>query len=56
MMIDDDIRALIMEKSDATVIKRAALTKGMISLRESGIQAVLNKVTSAVELVSVTQE
>ncbi len=56
MMIDDDVRALIMEKSDASIIKRAAQAKGMETLRENGIQKVLQGSTTAVELVSVTQE
>jgi general secretion pathway protein E len=56
MMIDDDLRALIMEKADSTVIKRAAQTKGMVTLRANGIQKVLEGITTAVELVAVTQE
>jgi general secretion pathway protein E len=56
MPIDDDVRALIMEKSDASIIKRAAQAKGMETLRENGIQKVLQGTTTAVELVSVTQE
>ncbi len=56
MMMDDDIRALIMEKSDSTLIKKAAQEKGMTTLRESAVQRVLEGVTTPVELVSVTQE
>jgi general secretion pathway protein E len=56
MLIDDDVRALIMEKADSTVIKRAAVAKGMVSLRQAGIQKVLEGATTAVELVSVTQD
>jgi general secretion pathway protein E len=56
MFIDDDIRSLIMQKADASVIKRAALEKGMIDLRHSGIARVLEGTTTAAELVSVTQE
>ena len=56
MLMDDDIRALIMEKSDASVIKKTAQNKGMICLRDNGIQRVLEGITSAVELVAVTQE
>jgi len=56
MMIDDDIRALIMEKSDASIIKRAAAAKGMETLRDNGIQKVLSGQSTAIELVSVTQE
>jgi type II secretory ATPase GspE/PulE/Tfp pilus assembly ATPase PilB-like protein len=56
MFIDDDIRSLIMEKSDSTVIKRAAVQKGMVTLRLDGIQKVLEGLTTPEELVSVTQE
>ena len=35
MIIDDDIRALIMERSDATAIKRVAISKGMVTLRKT---------------------
>lgn len=56
MPIDDDIRALIMEKADSSVIKKAAVKKGMGSVRHNGIARVLEGVTTAVELVAVTQE
>ncbi len=56
MPIDDDIRALIMEKADSSIIKRAAVKAGMISLRQNGINRVLDGTTTAVELVSVTQD
>jgi len=56
MDMTDQVRALIMEKVDATVIKKAAQADGMITLRECGIKAVLDGKTTAVELVSVTQE
>jgi general secretion pathway protein E len=56
MHIDDDIRALIMEKTDSSVMKRAAESKGMVSLRSCGIQRVISGATTPVELVSVTQE
>ena len=56
MPIDDDIRALIMEKTDSSVLKRAAESKGMVNLRNCGIQKVLDGATTPVELVSVTQE
>jgi general secretion pathway protein E len=56
MIIDDDIRALIMQKSDASIIKKAAISKGMTTLRIDGINKVLEGITTPVELVSVTQE
>lgn len=56
MIMDDEIRALIMEKSDSTIIKKAAQKNGMATLRLCGIQRVLDGATTAVELVSVSQE
>ena len=56
MMIDDDIRNLIMQRADAATIKKAAMAKGMVSLRQNGIKKVLQGVTTPVELVAVTQE
>ena len=56
MNIDDDVRALIMERSDSNLVKRAAQSKGMKTLRQNGIEKVLQGVTTPVELVSVTQE
>ena len=56
MMIDDEIRALVMERTDSGIIKKNAESKGMVSLRQNGIQRVLEGATTPVELVSVTQE
>jgi type II secretory ATPase GspE/PulE/Tfp pilus assembly ATPase PilB-like protein len=56
MMIDDEIRNLIMNKADSSIVKKEAIAKGMISLRNAGIQKVLDKISTAVELVAVTQE
>jgi general secretion pathway protein E len=56
MNIDDEVRRLIMEKSDSTIIKKAAASRGMITLRQNGIKKVLAGKTTAIELVSVTQE
>ena len=56
MTLDDDLRSLIMQRTDAAILKKAATKKGMISLRQNGIQEVLDGTTTAVELVAVTQE
>lgn len=56
MLLEDDIRALIMDKSDATTIRKMAQQKGMLTLRQSGVQKVLEKVTTPLEVVSVTQD
>jgi general secretion pathway protein E len=56
MMIDDDLRAQIMERVDASSMKKLAESKGMTGLRQNGIQKVLEGATTPIELVSVTQE
>lgn len=56
MLLDDDIRGLIMNRADSTNIKKLAQSRGMISLRDCGVQRVIDGSTTAMELVSVTQE
>jgi type II secretory ATPase GspE/PulE/Tfp pilus assembly ATPase PilB-like protein len=56
MIMEDNIRALIMEKADSTLIKKVAQENGMITLRQCGVQKVLAGETTPVELVAVTQD
>ncbi|MCM0605384.1 MAG: type II secretion system ATPase GspE [Xanthomonadaceae bacterium] len=54
MMLDDTVRALIVKRSDAGQIKKAAVAAGMITLREDGIAKVLTGITSIDELMRAT--
>ena len=56
MEIDDEIRKLIMANADATQITSAARRNGMRHLREDGWMKVRNGVTTADEVMRVTQE
>jgi general secretion pathway protein E len=56
MGIDDDIRELILQKKDAGAIKKAAIRRGMRTLREDGAKRVLAGITTIEEVMSVTQE
>ena len=56
MILDDELKSLIMQRTDSALLKKAAQKKGMINLRQNGIEKVLNGITTAIELVSVTQE
>ncbi len=56
MMITDEVRQLIMERSDAATIKKVAVSQGMIPLRDDGIEKVMNGMTTPIELVAVTQD
>jgi general secretion pathway protein E len=56
MLVDDDVRASVMQKADAATIRRACTAKGMKLLREDGAQRILAGLTSIEELLRVTQE
>src|SRR5277367_6521592 len=56
MIMDDDIRALVMQKADASMIRRACASKGMSTLRQFGVQRVMAGDTTIEELLRVTQE
>jgi len=56
LMLDDEVRALIMKNMDAPTIKRKAMEKGMKTLREVGADKVLSGETSVEEVLRVTQE
>ena len=57
MLIDDEIRQLILKNVDSGTIKKAAVgSKGMRTLMDDGAQKVLRGVTSIAEVLSVTQE
>jgi general secretion pathway protein E len=54
MIVDDNIRSLIVRNSDAGTLKKAAVQAGMISLREDGVSKVLQGLTSVDELMRAT--
>jgi general secretion pathway protein E len=56
MLVDDDVRPLILKSVDATTIKRAAVDRGMITLMEHGAYKVAKGITTAAEVLSVTAE
>jgi general secretion pathway protein E len=56
MMLDDDIRQLILKNVDSGTIRKAASQKGMRSLMDDGAAKVLLGVTSVAEVLSVTQD
>ena len=56
LLIDDEMRSLIMQGVDATIIKRRGMEKGMKSLREIGAQAVFDGKSTIEEILRVTQE
>jgi len=55
MVINDEIRSLVMQRKDGSTIRRAAVAGGMKTFRDHGITKVLSGITTIEELVSNTQ-
>ena len=56
MEVNDEIRKLIMNNADASVLTRVARQNGMRNLREDGWKKISEGVTSVEEVLRVTQE
>lgn len=56
LLIDDEIRSLIIKKTDSNTIKSVAVKKGMDILKVDGIKKVLKGITTMEEVLRVTQE
>ncbi|MCA9003138.1 MAG: Flp pilus assembly complex ATPase component TadA, partial [Planctomycetes bacterium] len=55
MPVDETLRTQIMEGASATTMKRSAVARGMITLREDGRHKILAGLTTADEVLRVTQ-
>jgi general secretion pathway protein E len=56
MVMDDTIRTLVMQQANANMIKATALQHGMRTLLQDGARKVLQGITTAAEVLRVTQE
>ena len=56
LVVDDEIRGLVMKNADAASIRRAATARGMNTLREDGADKVVDGITTIEEVLRVTQE
>jgi general secretion pathway protein E len=56
MLVDDDVRQLILKNVDSNTIKRSAVKKGMTTLLMDGARKVAKGLTTIEEVLSVTQE
>jgi general secretion pathway protein E len=56
MVMDDEIRTLVMQNADAATLRRRCTSHGMTLLRQDGATRVLRGETSIEELLRVTQE
>ncbi|HEY2379842.1 MAG TPA: type II secretion system ATPase GspE [Terriglobia bacterium] len=54
--IDEELRRMIVTKTDSTVLKAQAIKSGMRTLKEDGWNKVLAGITTADEVLRVTQE
>jgi len=56
LIVDERIQNLILKGVDANVIRRAAVERGMTTLRDDGAEKILRGITSLEEVARVTQE
>ncbi|MCO4792337.1 MAG: Flp pilus assembly complex ATPase component TadA [Bacteriovoracaceae bacterium] len=56
LVINDEIRPLILKKADAASVKKQAIKSGMITLRSAAIEKVFHGVTSVEEMVRAINE
>ncbi len=54
--IDDEVRSLIMQRSDAAAIRRLATSQGMRTLRADGASKITDGTTTVAEVLRVTQD
>jgi general secretion pathway protein E len=55
LLVNDEIRSLVMQRKDGAAIKKAALAGGLKTFRDHGVQKILAGTTTIEELVSNTQ-
>ncbi|MFT3709563.1 MAG: type II secretion system ATPase GspE [Archangium sp.] len=56
LVLDDDIRQLVLKNVDSGTVKKKAMEKGMLSLLDDGALKVARGETTIAEVLSVTQE
>lgn len=56
LVMDEDIRKVVVNKEDASVIRKTAAAAGMLSLREDGAMKAVKGITSPDEVLLRTQE
>ncbi|MBX3018033.1 MAG: type II secretion system ATPase GspE [Bdellovibrionaceae bacterium] len=55
LIVDDEIRSMIMQRKDGASIRKVSIAKGMKTFRDHGIQKVLTGTVSIEELMTNTQ-
>jgi general secretion pathway protein E len=56
MLLDDAVKNVILKTSDANAIKRTAVERGMLTIRQDGAQKVIDGITTIEEVFRVTQQ
>jgi general secretion pathway protein E len=56
LLIDDEIRQLILDRISSNIIKRKAIENGMLTLRGDGAKKVFEGVTTIEEVLRITRE
>jgi len=56
LVVDDNIRALILKSPGANTIKSAAVNSGMTTLKEDSLRMVIDGTTTMEEVIRVIQE
>lgn len=56
LTITDEVRHEILKKSDSSIIRKVAMTKGFTTLRQDGVRKVLEGATTMEEVAQATQE
>jgi general secretion pathway protein E len=50
LVVDDSVRSLVMKNADSATIRKAAVDRGMLTMREDGARKVLAGITTVQEL------
>lgn len=56
LVMDDTLRGLMMQTSDSTTLRKAAMERGMKTLREDGVRKIRAGITTVEEVLRVTGE
>jgi general secretion pathway protein E len=56
LLVDDEVRELVMRRAGANIVKQSAIRKGMRTLRDDGVRKALAGDTTVEEVMRVTQE
>ncbi len=56
MVLTDEIRALVLKKADASMVKKVAMKAGMKSLRQDALDKVFQGITSTEEMIRAINE